>query len=530
MAPTRRRLVLGGAFGVLSCLVLLRSLALVTCATATLTVLPSTVSSPLWAAPGTPGWVTTGGRSLRHPNRAFLTGFALAEGTNAVERAKAQAAADLARSITVRIETELDQVSAEKDGSEQYSIAARTRATSEVRLENLGYEVHHSGAKSYALAYIARTDLARSLRGRRDAGAARARAAFEGGQKLEKQTEEGAALRRYYETRAPLAEAMEAATILRATSEVTPADGAVQAELHSLSISVDDRTRALLKRPVSSLSDGVEVLSFQLAQQGLLAPKQLTVEPLTYGTTSFSSAFGRQLSQDLERAVLKQKAAKVTPSQQVVIRGSYNEANGEVRIGLVARDVATGRPTAAADVRVPKKALPPGLALLPQNFEQALVDQHLLASGEQISGDLSVQVWTHKGERNLVFSESDEVRLFLRVNRSAYVRLMYLLVNGQRVLLEQSYFVDASKANHAVEYPDVFEVSPPFGVERIYATAFTERPPPLATKKVLVDGEEYEVLADDLSEVVVRTRGLKKKKKAVNQIAEANLTITTLAR
>lgn len=46
-------------------------------------------------------------------------------------------------------------------------------------------------------------------------------------------------------------------------------------------------------------------------------------------------------------------------------------------------------------------------------------------------------------------------------------------------MLEQSYFLDASKVNRAVAYPDVFVVSSPFGVERLYAVAFTEKPAPL---------------------------------------------------
>ena len=64
----------------------------------------------------------------------------------------------------------------------------------------------------------------------------------------------------------------------------------------------------------------------------------------------------------------------------------------------------------------------------------------------------------------------------MRVNRPAYVRLVYILANGSKVVLEQAYFIDASKVNQAVEYPDKFEVSAPFGVERLYAVAFTETP------------------------------------------------------
>lgn len=58
------------------------------------------------------------------------------------------------------------------------------------------------------------------------------------------------------------------------------------------------------------------------------------------------------------------------------------------------------------------------------------------------------------------------------------------------------------------------------------ASSFTEQPEPLPTKKVKVDGEEYDVIRDDLADVVVKTRGLKKKKPEA-QTASATLTMTT---
>jgi hypothetical protein len=103
--------------------------------------------------------------------------------------------------------------------------------------------------------------------------------------------------------------------------------------------------------------------------------------------------------------------------------------------------------------------------------------------------------------------------------------MVYLLATGKKVLLEQGYFLDAGKVNQAVEYPDKFEVSAPFGVEQLFAVAFTEKPEPLATAKETVDGQEYELVADGMA-AMIKHRGLTKKK-AGAQTAEATLALTT---
>lgn len=177
---------------------------------------------------------------------------------------------------------------------------------------------------------------------------------------------------------------------------------------------------------------------------------------------------------------------------------------------LIARDARSGKAVASAEASLPKGALPADLPLLPQNFAQALRDQKVLAEGELVTGGLRVEAWTNKGRTNLVFASKESVTLFLRVNHPAYVRLVYLLATGKKVMLEQSYFIDASKVNQAVEYPDQFEVSAPFGVEQLFAVAFTERPEPLATLKETVDGQEYQLVADGLA-AMVKHRGFTKK-------------------
>jgi len=77
----------------------------------------------------------------------------------------------------------------------------------------------------------------------------------------------------------------------------------------------------------------------------------------------------------------------------------------------------------------------------------------------------------------------------------------------------------------AVEYPERFEVAPPFGIEHIHATAFTLQPTPLPLTTRVIAGVNYSVVADGISSLV-RHRGIKRKDK--DEVAESLLTITTL--
>ena len=480
------------------------------------------------AADAPPDWARSGGTSPRYPNATFFTGFFVAQGDHALEAAKAGAAADLATRVSVRVEHDFQSQSAEKNGAQSYAAASLTRATADVRLTNLLYETYTDGAKTWALAYKPRSEAAAERKSLRDAALKNAREQLAQSLKAEEQKREADALAAACTARLWTTEAAEQHAVARAIA--LGAGGGWPAEAETFDAApvlaqADDRVRALLKRPVSTLDDAVAFLALQLGQQGVNSGRW-TAAPLTFGTTSFSSAFGRRIAQELERALAAQPQLDGTkPFGDLALRGTYVEAGEVFRLLLVARDAKTGKAVASAEAALPKKAIPADLPTLPVNFAQALQDQKVLAEGELVAGALDLQVWTNKGRTGLVFAKKEEVTLYLKVNQPAYVRMVYLLATGRKVGLEQSYYIDASKVNQAVEYPNKFGVSPPFGVEQLFAVAFTEKPEPLLTAKETVDGEEYEVVAEGMA-AMVKHRGLTKKKAAA-QTAEATIALTT---
>ncbi|GAG35376.1 unnamed protein product, partial [marine sediment metagenome] len=210
-----------------------------------------------------------------------------------------------------------------------------------------------------------------------------------------------------------------------------------------------------------------------------------------------------------------------------VVRGVYLERDDEIRITATVRDPATGLLVASAETTLPRRALPAGVSLKPANFESALRDQKILGEGELISGDLQLEIWTDRGRRGVIYTETEELALHYRVNQPAWVRIIYVLQSGEQIPISSAWYVDASKVNQVITYPDRFEIVPPFGAEMIHATAFTTKPDALVTERRVIAGEPYDVVAGGTRQIV-RTRGLRRKKQ--EQMAEALVTVTTMPR
>jgi hypothetical protein len=473
-----------------------------------------------------PDWVSTGGKSAKLSDSVHLTGFGVGEGSKGLDQAKQMALGDLAKKITVRIEQQVRDTSLEKDGKLRYEIAAATMASTDVRLSDVAFETHFDGHRTFVLAHVERKRFASDRRGLRDRALVEIRGCLAAAKKQEEEKQEGAALATYLGCKRPIAGGLEHEALARALAPSSSTDEAAQKELTEASRVIDERVRALLKRPMSTPREAADAIAFQIREQGVKAT-DWTIAPLTYGTTQFSSPFGKQISTEIERAIGQAFAAtKAAGKKSAIIKGTYMEAQDQVRIIVTAKEVESGAMLGAAEAALPKDAVS-NAELIPVNLKAALEQDKLLAHGEEVTGDLRVEIWTNKGARNLVYSEGDEMKLYLRVNQPAWVRLIYLLASGAKVPIAQAYYVDATKVNRAVEFPDTFEISRPFGVEQIFAVAFTKEPPPLPTEKKKIDGEEYDVVAD--LGAVVKHRGIKKKEPK-EQTAEALVSITTTPR
>ena len=474
-----------------------------------------------------PDWVERNGSSAAFPPERFLVGFAQAIGREeAVESAKQQAAGDLARQITVQIQSSVVDITREKNGLLESDLTSQIRATSDIRLDGVRFETYRKRKNVWTLAVLERLPTAVLRRRQRDQALQMTHQCLEAAAQEEAAGRASQALAAYRRCRTSLNEALEHEAVAAAIARGALFQDEVGVQLASYATKIDTRVRGIPHEDARSIRSAAESLAVQLASAGIGRGRPIQVAPLLYQGRDISSPLGRELALALESALGRvDPAPGAADDALVVIRGTYREGEGDFRIRVGAKQARTGALLASAEIALAKSGVPSNIETRPANYERFARDADKLAGGEVVSGDLRVELQTDKGDRGIVYDEGEELSIYVRVNQPAWVRLIYVLTSGDHVPITQEWFIDESKVNRLVEYPGTFEIVAPFGVEMIHAMASTDRPPKLATRSKIIDGEAYEIVRDGADQVV-RTRGLARKRK--QQVAERTLQLTTM--
>jgi hypothetical protein len=481
----------------------------------------------LGSAKSAPAWVERGGSSEAFPPARYLTGFAEAEGKQeALESAKQQATADLARQISVQIESIVVDVTRESNNRLESDLTSQIRATSDIRLEGVRFETYRKRKKVWALAILERVPAAAARRKKRDHALAMTARCLEDAASEEAAGRANQALETYRGCRTPLDTAFEHEAIATALQRNGLLEDGASAALATHAARIKKRIRAIPHEDAHSIRGAAEGLAAQLARSGVGRGQNLQVAPFQYQSRDVSSPFGREVAIALESAIGRTGAqGPKSGVEAVVVRGSYHDDGKRFQLRATAKESGTGRLLASAEIAVPISDIPKNIPTRPPNFEAYAANADKLVGGEIVSGDLRIELRTNKGIRGLVFDEGEELSILVRVNRPAWISLIYVLTNGEHVPIEQAWYLDNSKVNQLVEYPSSFEIVPPFGVEMIHAMAHTERPPILVTRRTKIEGQDYEVIAEGADQVV-RQRGIARKAK--KQVAEQTVQVTTM--
>ncbi len=300
-----------------------------------------------------------------------------------------------------------------------------------------------------------------------------------------------------------------------------------------------------VERPIENSQDLAWYLVSSLAQQAGSQRRSVLVAPFTYQNTQIASPFSTYFKQLLENELRKvvgwavmQEARDVQTRSGNIARafaqasgadyaltGTYWERSGGMEFKSTLHRISNGENVAEAAAIVEDRVLQQAPASIkPDNFSQALQDLQTFNKDEVKPDGLRLDVWTNKGDENLVFTEGEEVTVYVRVNAPAYVRFIYHLADGTRTLLLDNHYVE--EAAQPYEIPQTFECAAPFGVEFLQAIAQSKPFEPLDT--VEIDG--YDVLKQDLKSFLANTRsGIKKREETIQQ-AEDRVVVTTVAR
>ena len=499
---------------------------------------------------GQPGWYKN--PEEKYPGSRFLYGLGMGTGGDKTERmqlAEENARSNLIKAIRTQISSEF--IDATTESSRRIDSYTQSRIVSTAALEVDGIRLERrqeKGETAYVLALLDKVE-GRRLHSRKIARLNQELTRrLEEAKRYEKDGQTENELKAYLGLYALLASREETETVLLALGDF---EQIAFAELNELMggekrlgrADVDRAIERLTSSDFASLDGAAAALAFRLSSQ-LETGRRVIVLPPAYGETRFTSTFSRYMAKTLGykladvglRPVEATRGFEPRTSDhrrefarqagaEIIITGSYLEKGGNLKLFLLASDVATALKSGAADVELDTGLVQrEGLDFLPQNFQQALQDAGLFGKGELIGGSLQVEIWTDRGSENLYLEEGEEVTLTVRANQPCYVRVIYHLVNEMRVLLYGNYYIREGMVNQAVTMPDTFYVAEPFGVEVIHALASVEPFPDVPTQ----DWEGYPVLAEDLEQFIVQTRGLKKK--TTKQVAEMRVTLTTMPR
>ena len=514
-----------------------------------------------------PDWVKNYGTSEERPAHIYLVGFGSAWGSGAEPRqiAADDARADVSRNIVTKVKSVIRTSESEIKGtlSQEYSGVTQ----SETVLKLLGFETEQyvdSGRNptTYVLAYVRRAELKRIYTRRASTLREEIRRILADAEAAKNASKIDIAVEKYLSSY-PLYEALkEAELILLVTEHDSSPSEAAFAELAEATkgragvsdkrlmsqTEVGNRVEKLVSESLTSVDGIARAVVFQLSKQVKQPTGKVLLAPFTYQDTRMSSRFSHQLLAALESQigqVVKWKTVNQThrsggdfrPRSSQVMRdlakdvgatlllsGTYWENGDQITLRATLRDVETGEVKAGVVVAFDREVKT--LNFKPQNYKQMLIEQRAFAEGEFVSGGLQVEVWTNKGSEHLLYTEGETMKVFVRVNREGYIRLLYILADGRRTLLYDNYYIDQSKVNRVVEMPEEFECAPPFGAELLVVAARTEAFPPIRTYES--DGYHF-LSAKDARQAVRDFRGMKKKQKQPDvQQSEARLVLTTM--
>ena len=513
-----------------------------------------------------PDWVKNYGHSEERPVHIYLVGFGSAWGHGAEPRQSAadDARADVSRNIVTKVKSVIRTSESEMKGTLSQQYSGVTQSETALKLLGIETEAYVDSGRSpttYVLAYVSRAELKRIYTKQVSELREAIRRILADAEAAENASKIDIAVEKYLSTY-PIYEALkEAEIVLSVTKHYSSLSDAAFAELARATkkrvsksdvlpilshTEVINRVEQLVSESITSVDGVARGVVFQLSKQVKQPEGKVLLAPFTYQDTRMSSRFSRQLLAALEAQlgqIVKWKTVDQTRRSRVNFRlrsiyhmhdfakeagatlllsGTYWENDDKITLRTTLRDVETGEIKAGAVVAFDRGMK--ALNFKPQNYKQALIEQYAFAEGEFVSSGLQVEMWTDKGSEHLLYTGGETMKVFVRVNREAYIRLLYILADSRRTLLYDNYYIDQSKINRAVEIPQEFECAPPFGAELMVVVARTEPFPPIQTYES--DGYHF-LSAKDAGQAARDFRGMKKKQPDVQQ-SEVRLVLTTM--
>lgn len=502
------------------------------------------LQSPAQRKNDKPGWTDYSVRKAKYPNNRFVSGFSSEEyrgdetRQEFLDRLTGAARSRLVESVVVEIKSmTTSNLITENTVTASY-FKQTSVSMSSVQISGLTTETYFDEKEEigYVFAYAKKTYINEhyvnqidQLREQISGQAEKAEAARAAGNTRE-------ALENYYAALRTLQEAYQSQGVLMAMNRLAPDAPELQMDaIKTLKDKVDNGLKALQEGDMS-----LEGLSYFLAHGlGMQAQnweKTTFLSAVTFEDTRTSSLFSKRLISQLERD-LSSEGLRVTTNANLLnqsasqgqfykLEGTYWEQGDELKVILVVRNPDNGETVASAEGNLPVSWLETNnIAYKPANYENIIKSLQAFEKDEFVGSGLDVKLSTNKGADNPIFTEGDTLKLYVKANKPCYLRFVYYLADGTKVLMLDNMYVDREKVNKIYQLPDLFLIAPPFGAEILQLNAQTEPFEPLTTTPY----GSYQLIQDELNQILANVRGFTPINDQGGQ-DETRITLTTLER
>jgi hypothetical protein len=290
----------------------------------------------------------------------------------------------------------------------------------------------------------------------------------------------------------------------------------------------------------SDLPASLDKLSANAWQPSLLT----AFGTFTYADSSLPSPFSRYLEDDLKAALTqsarlrlfnKAVASAMDPafreaygdffksnSVDALLSGRYYVEGGTIRARLELTGLSDGVLIGTLDLRLPRSAVPPGIAVDPTAEASATASSIGRLAPDSGRGALAVSVSTERGT-GAVYREGEKMVVLVTVNRPAWLKVYHVDASGIVRLIWPNAFTPGSRVDPGtvVSIPGAndafsFDMTPPFGTEFIKVIASTQ---PFQAEEAAAAGASFPELGKDARGAM--TRGIKVSASGSAERAEA---------
>ncbi len=437
----------------------------------------------------------------------------------------------MAEYIQVTVKSEVQNIVTKGKQGYQQSFTGTYSSSTELNLTGLKIEsVYDQKSKTaFALATAKRSELYTIYKAQTDKSLSDAEVKVKLANEAVKSGKGEQALRLSHEAIALIQQIENAQTVIIAIKRgVTDEVREQQNKLVGLKSSVEEITRNIRRSAGNSLDDVCYFIAQGLKMQSGSTDATIALANFTYQDTKMGSEFSNRLNQSLTSKLVSGAGYRVVPqgpeNNGYILTGTYWKEASDLKIIATLRKV-DGNVVASSEAFLPMSWVENNKAkYLPENFEDAFSRMKAFNKDGVIKGDLNIEIWTNKGAENLLFTEGEKLKFYIRANKECYIRMIYHLAEGQSVLMLDNFYVAGHLINKVIEIPDEFTCAEPFGVETLQVNAQTEKFPNLNTQ--YMDG--YLFIQNTFTDIMVNTRGFKKDVPQVIDKAEKRVVFTTM--